>query len=418
MNLSRNILLVFASEHVIRMKKLFACLALVFLAPLLGSLHAQDGQQPSEQYEPPPPEGIDVDYFAPPKQKLSVGLRYLSGPKVSFSGSGNIPAQADPSADSTTTGRTYNDGTVSPDTRNGGLSTNDGRTNTWSYDSASQALASGGVDMHAYSAEINGNNTHGGQANLASGVEATYERDFGWHIGRIQFDLIAGLAINKISYSRSSQVDATLTTLTDHYNAYNPILDSTGTPVTDSNGNPTYPTTPSTTPVPAAPYVAPSADTNGNANTTLLDSEPATSSTNTQETQATDQWTINGAYFTLRAGPQMTVPFTKNFSASVSGGPALLYVGTTFTVNQTLTPPTGSSITSTVSDDYYTVLPACFADADLEYSLTETTGLYLGAIFQSSTGYNQSIHSLDGNYTNRVEFGNEEGVRGGINFKF
>jgi hypothetical protein len=114
----------------------------------------------------------------------------------------------------------------------------------------------------------------------------------------------------------------------------------------------------------------------------------------------------------------MTVPITEKFSASVSGGPALVYVGTKFSVNQTLTPPTGSPITSTVSDDYNTVLPAYFADADIEYTLTDTTNLYLGAVFQSCMSYNQSIRSPDGNYTDKVDFGNQEGVRGGISFKF
>jgi hypothetical protein len=408
------------------MTKLFACLVLAFVAPIFGSLYAQEGPPP-DQYEPPPPVGMDVDYFAPPKQKFFIGFRVLGGPKVSFSGSGNIPTTSNPGADSTTTNRTYDDGSVSPNTRTDvttGAGIVDGRTNTWNYDDASQVGADGtSVDMHSYSAQILGDNPHSGRASSGTGFELTFERDFGWHLGRVQFDLIGGLGMNKISYSRTANVLATVTTLTDNYSTYGPILDANSDPVLDSDNNPTNSPTP--TAPPAAPYTAPSTnttDTAGNAvnDTTLLSSEPNSSSTSTEtnDTEVTEQWNITGAYFTLRTGAQITVPITGKFSASVSGGPALVYVGTTFSVNQTINAPTGTPVTSTVSDDYYTVLPAYFADADIEYSLTDTTGLYLGAVFQSTTGYNQTINSAEGNYTTKINFGNQEGVRGGISFKF
>jgi hypothetical protein len=409
------------------MNKLFACFALAFVAPIFGSLHAQEGPPPDE-YEPPPPVGLDVDYFAPPKQKIYVGFRVLGGPRVSFSGSGTIPSGVNPGFDSTTTVRSYSDGNVSPNTRTDvttGAAITDGRTDTWNYDSASQLGADGtSVNLDAYSATIIGNNPHTGRAGSGTGLELTFERDFGWHWGKVQFDIIGGLGMNKITYSRTSNILAAVTTQTDNYSTFGPILDANGDPVLDADNNPTYSATP--TAPPAAPYSAPSTttDTAGNsvANTTLLNSEPnpnsSSTSTVTNDTEVTDQWNITGAYFTLRAGAQVTVPITSKFSASVSGGPALVYVGTTFSVNQTINPPTGNPVTSTVSDEYNTVLPAYFADADVEYSLTDTTGLYLGAVFQSTTGYNQAINSPDGNYTTRINFGNQEGVRGGISFKF
>jgi hypothetical protein len=429
------------------MNKLFACLALALVAPIFGSLYAQDEGPAPEQYEPPPPVGLDVDYLAPSKQKLSIGFRILSGPKVKFSGSGIIPSGVNPTPDANGI-RRYNDGFIDPDTRTdvstGGQPLQsgphaDGNTNTWSFSNASQVdPANNGVDMHSYSATINGNNPHSGRAASGAGFELTFERDFGWHLGPVQFDLIGGLGMNKISYSRTAGVAGMMTTNTDVYNTFNTVLDPTsGDPVLDSNGNPTYtPGTPANgsplVPV-TPPYSAPSTGTDANNNsvnnTTLIGSTPvqnpnpptngpAAGPSGPTPTTITEQWNINGAYFTLRAGAEMIVPITQKFSASVSGGPALIYVGTTFSVDQTLTPPTGNPITSTVSNDYSTVLPAYFADADIEYTLTENTGLYLGAVFQSTTSYNQAIHVPDGNYTNKVDFGNQEGLRGGISFKF
>jgi hypothetical protein len=423
------------------MNKLFACLALAFIAPVFGSLYADDEGSEPEQYEPPPPKGMDVNFLAPPKQKLSVGFRILTGPRVSFSGSGIIPA-ADPAPDANGV-RTYADGSISPDTRvdfnsQEPLATSPNpdpisRTNTWSFDDASQIdPKNNGVDMDTYSGAMSSNNSGSGRAGSGNGFELTFERDFGWHLGRVQFDLIGGLGLNKISFSSAATVAGTITTYTDVYNTYNTIVDpTTGDPVTDSNGNNTYaPGTPANTPTPGGgpvavtpPYTAPSSTTDSNGvsqdTSTLIGLNPVSSlAPMTAPTQVTVQSNIVGGYYTLRFGPQMTVPITEKFSASVSGGPALVYVGTKFTVNQTIIPPTGNPVTGTVSDDYNTVLPAYFAEANIEYTLTDTTGVYLGAVFQSTTSYSQSISSPDGNFTSKVNFGNQEGMRAGINFKF
>jgi hypothetical protein len=193
------------------MNKLFACLALAFVAPIFGSLYAQDDSSAPEQYEPPPPVGMDVDFLTPPKQKLSIGFRVLSGPRVSYSGSGIIPNGVNPTPDVNGI-RRYNDGFVDPDSRVDAVagaplassSHADNRTNTWSYNSAAQVGADGtSVNMNAYSAVIDGNNPHSGRASSGTGFELTFEPDFGWHLGRVQFTIIAGLGMNKISYSRT-----------------------------------------------------------------------------------------------------------------------------------------------------------------------------------------------------------------------
>lgn len=414
------------------MHKQFVCLALALgLMPVLSSLRAQEG--PPEQYEPPPPIGVDADLFTPPKTTLWFGFRTMTGPKVSFRGSGSITSHANPGdpANSSITTRTYDDGTISPDGRTDattGSPINDGRTNSWNFNSTSQiaeATAHGvnGVAMHTYNATIQGVNPQSGKADKGSGFELTLEREFGWHVGKIQIDLIAGFGANDIHYIKTATVPAIVTTRTDFYSTFNTVLDpTTGDPVLDSNGNHTYAAgSPSSG---TGPYAAPSngTDVAGNSidNTTLINSTPDSSNTSppTQaNAEVTDKWRIRGAYFTMRVGPKITVPITERFHASVSAGPALLYVGTTFSVTQTIDAPSVST-SNTITDGNSTVLPAYFADANLEYWVTDRAGFYAGAVFQSSTSYDQSIHSSNGSYTSKIDLTSEQGVRMGINFKF
>ncbi|HTB79643.1 MAG TPA: hypothetical protein VK717_02020 [Opitutaceae bacterium] len=412
------------------MHKPFVCLALALgLMPVFSSLRAQEG--PPEQYEPPPPIGVDADLFIPPKTTLYLGFRTMTGPKISVSGTGSIMSRSNPGDpnDSTITSRTYDDGTINPDARIDSVSGSplpaDGRTNSWSFDSLSQITANG-VAMHTSSATIEGSNPQSGKADKGTGFELTLERDFGWHLGRIQIDLIAGLGANDIHYIKTATVPAVVTTRTDLYSTFNTVLDPTsGDPVLDGSntngGNPTFTAGP---PAPTAPYSAPSTTTdvagNSVSNSTLINSTPDSSSVGQPvqtNAEVTDKWRVRGAYFTMRAGPKITVPITERFHASVSAGPALLYVGTTLSVTQTIDSPSVST-SNVITDGYSTVLPAYFADADLEYWLSDRAGFYAGAVFQSSTSYDQSIHSGDGSYTSKIDLSNEQGVRMGVNFKF
>ena len=400
-----------------------------------GLLCAQEGPPP-EQYEPPPPVGVDASYFAPPKNTISIGLRVLSGPRISVSSTfGIVPFSTNPGDPNNTsiTSRTYDDGAVFPDTRtdsNGNPITPDGRTNSWNYLSDSQLTADrNGVMMHSSSAVIGGSNPQSGKSDAGSGFELTFERDFGWHVGRVHFDLIAGLGGNDIHYILTKFVPADVTTITDTYSVYAPETNADGSLKLDANGNPQYPSTPSGPPT-AQAFPSNTTDANGNVvnNTTLLDgqpnqgNDPNTPSSRQESTvhtadQVTDQWHVRGAYFTFRAGAKITVPITNRFHFSVSTGPALVYVGTTFSVTQTIN-TTSINTSSKVTDGFSTVLPAYFADADMEYWLTDRTGFYAGAVYQTSTGYSQTIRSENGSFRTRIEFGDQEGVRMGLSFKF
>jgi len=121
-------------------------------------------------------------------------------------------------------------------------------------------------------------------------------------------------------------------------------------------------------------------------NSTLLGSEPSNRTTRKHDGRA-GRWMIKG----------LTTPFARTenqgaavdrFKLSLGLGAAMAYVGTRYVVEEAL------DLTDVTSELHVTdessrnvLMPAYFADADAEYWLTERTGLYLGATYQTSGDY-------------------------------
>jgi hypothetical protein len=179
--------------------------------------------------------------------------------------------------------------------------------------------------------------------------------------------------------------------------------------VTDSNGNPVL--DPST----GAP-VTQSVDT-----TVLIGNQPLqrTITTVTDLTSVVDHFKVHGGYVTFRAGPQLVYTFNDHFKLSLSVGPALIYSGSEFNVTQVLTPPTGDPIINNLTSTDQKLVPAAYADLTLQYDVSERTGFYLGGVYQDGGSYVQNVDDkLLGSYSTKVDFSDENGVRGGLNFKF
>src|SRR5690349_20770737 len=91
-----------------------------------------------------------------PKNYFSAGLHYSGKVTVGFSKIGNIDLDTTSvgTDSSTVMSRTYNDGSVSLDTRTddaGNKLASDGRTNTWSYSYASQVSSDqSSISFHSY----------------------------------------------------------------------------------------------------------------------------------------------------------------------------------------------------------------------------------------------------------------------------
>ena len=375
---------------------------LVFALFGLVALRAQDE---SDHPTAPPPENLTFltdEYIYIPKYRFSLGMRGLSGSKTTFSGRGAIASAADYIGDTTSTNysRSYHDGTVSVDTRTittddgNGTSVSvpiapDGMTNNWSYIDASQITPAGNVAMHSYSADMIDSGSRSKATDNAYGVELSVARDMGKIAGRFEWNLSAGFSFNDLKADLTATVPANITTTTDIYS-----LD--GAPA------PTVGTTP----------------------TVLITSSPLsrTTTVTTDATSVTNLWKLKGAYYTFRAGPTVFLPITSHLRASVSVGAALVYSGTTYTVTQTLQTPLGdpipADIPATTTNASVHFLPGYYADANLEYSLSETAGFYAGAVYQSTGDFTQEAKTDTADFFAKVDLRGLSGLRAGMNIKF
>ena len=389
------------------------------------------------QSQPDPNLTFDLDDFVKePNLTLSVGSRSLSGVKTTFGGSSHVETKlADIPLKGTDAVRTYSDGTVGVDARivlnddgtevtvtnaDGTISTvpitPDGKTNTWSFVNAAQVLSDGTLAMHSYSysADVLESGLKAKDAGLTSGVEVALRRDMNKISTRFDWAILGGLSVNDIRAQKDTSQRATITTLTDVY-----AMDATSA---DGTASP-----------PAAPYSAPSTGSKDVVNadgtttptsvdtTVLLGNEPLnrtiTSTVNTGS--LTNHWRLKGAYYTFRAGPTIVIPFNEHWRATLSFGGALVYAGTTYSVEQEFTPDDGGQKTTAEVDSVRSrLLPGYFADANVEYWLTDRAGLYLGAVHQSTGHYNQTIDTDTGSYTTHIDLSNLQGFRMGMNVRF
>jgi hypothetical protein len=410
--------------------------SLLLLAALVAApLFAQD----DEKKAPAPVENLYFatdEYIAIPKYTFSYGYRALSGSKATFGGSSRVfnslaTAFTTSVVNSTTpVARIYDDGTVGLDTRSDGAGrpmASDGTTNNWIYEHASQ-VSGGFVNFNSYTAQVLESPAIESMGNTY-GLEVTVSRDLPKLGRRILWNVSGGISLNDIRQHLFRYEQAKIETRTDSY-----YLDgqSAGTPgtahpavttvtVIGPDGTPTTITTSvnDSTTIPNKPT------TSNNARPTEENAGTAPAATTTDPFVATvkNHYKIKGAYYTLRVGPTFIIPVTAKFRFSLGVGAALVYAGTTYTVDSEFTPTKDETpITRTDSGYDKKALPGYYLDANLEYWITERTGLYAGAIFQSTGSYKQNITSEDTlaevNYSTNVDLTTQTGMRLGMNIRF
>jgi hypothetical protein len=372
------------------------------LAVLAGVLHAQSDDDEDE-----------MDYFplTPSANQLRFSLRYIGGPKVSFGKLGNVPSIVNAGDTTSTVSRNYNDGYVDPDARKdlNGNPVNDGLTNSWNYQYTSQVTPGGDIAFHSYSASTLG---AGLQAKGlgAPGWELQMGHSFGKIARKVDFSLVAGFSFSGLNAKIDSTVPAQLTSTTDVY-ALNgqavPAVPYTGPTygsqnVLDANGNPVL-------------NSDGSIQTQSVETTTLLSSLPARTTT-TSTTDVQGHWQIKGAYYTFRVGPLFQIPITERLKFSLGAGAAVAYVGINFIVQETLVDlvDVTSSVDTVEQKQHGIFLPAYYADADAEYWLTERTGFFLGANYQKSGSFDQTLNER----TAKIDLSTTYGVQSGITLRF
>lgn len=415
-------------------------LALVVVASAASLVRAQDEERHAPPVEIPDFSNLD-EYIYEPKSVVKLGFRHLSGPKAKFQGTalGSIPnpEDYDPTKTSALDYKVYHDGSVSPDARttpvvdsSGNAITDpqtgvtlsvpmpaDGRTNTWSSTDDRQAdsdhTINGYISFHSYSASVTDREIRNGNSRSTSGLDLTVTRNVGNLYGtKVTWSLVGGISVNDISAKKVDRVHADVQTIADLYSLYGQVA-------------------------PTAPYSAPSSSssqtvTNSDGSTTtissdstvLISSTPAGSQTTHDTTGASNynyvynNWKIKGSYFTFRGGPEVSIAFTSKLHVDFSCGPVLVYSGSNYTVSQTLVPEIGADITLVETSSANKLLPGYYADATLQYDLTDKSGFFAGAVFQSAAGYTQHVDNDYIHYQAKIDLANQSGVRAGMSIRF
>lgn len=395
----------------------FYCRALCVLLIAVSVVRAQDEDEADYgDYQPTLDDEL-IEYV--PKYTVRLGFRGMTGVESEFSGKGTLVPQFFPYNSTTSLqinvgakegvdNRVYHDGYVLVDGRTttdpagNTHPVNDGFTNTWSFTNSEQLTEDGLVTMHTYEATLTDSDLERKKNSLASGVELTVERDFGSLFGtRIQWGIVGGMSVNQFNTIKRNTVATQLKTITDFY-----ALGPQGAPPqsTDTVG-----------------YTGP--QTNGSADITYLVGNEVLRRTETITSNSealTSRWQSRGAYMTFRAGPTLYVPLRWGLSASFSAGAVLVYSGSNYNVTQTFKPETGDEYAPYLADDDTAFLPGYYVDANLQWAMTETAGLYMGAVYQSSGDYTQTLSTEDEKvtYRNRVDLSSLQGLRAGMSFRF
>lgn len=377
------------------MKKVYGILFLTLFAATTA--HSQQDEIPIFDLD---------DYLLEPKMKISVGFRALTGQKASFSGTTGITGLIQSTQDfgdteSVDVRRNYHDGYVTINTRldADGNPIVDGRTNNWLFLDAKQYREDiGSVAFNTYSAQVADALTRSKSGENSFGTELVVTRDMGRIGARAEWKIFAGISLNGINESMRDTIFATVSTQTDLYSLNGATL-------------------------PNVPYSAPSTGTDADGNviitTVLLGQRPDSRTTAvTTDVPVSAFWKLKGAYLTARAGPSLTFQISNNLRFSVSGGVAVAYVGTNYTVEQVFQPDTSDALTTEVTEMDDDLLPGYYVDASMEYLLGDRASLYFGAFYQSHGEYEQSINDPRALYSTRIDLSRLQGFRGGLNYRF
>jgi hypothetical protein len=156
----------------------------------------------------------------------------------------------------------------------------------------------------------------------------------------------------------------------------------------------------------------------------LLGNKPLNRDTQVVATDTTNRYFNEGAYYTLRFGPTIELPMGTKFKLNVSAGPAIIYLGSQINVLEDLFIATGEEFTQLYQKENSKLLPGYYVDVDLQYQLTDTAGFYLGGVYQGAGTFSQSVYSgtttsgVNLSYESKLDFGSQEGVKGGITVRF
>ncbi|MBI2512126.1 MAG: hypothetical protein HYV96_09105 [Opitutae bacterium] len=367
-----------------------------------------------------------LDELAVAKNQLSFSLRFGGKLKARFQNVGTITSALDLGDTTTEAHRTYNDGYVSLDARvdgDGNDVASDGRTNTWSYNSATQVSADGtAIDFHRYETRSEGASILA-TSNPSVGIDIEGSREL-WRFGRSLgpgrrvFTVGAGFGfgLNTLNAKSSASITATLLTITDSYS----LLGAPPPGGDPSDSSSTGYSAPSTTTV-TVTNADGTTTTQTIDNTTYLGSTPQSRTETATPGGATikGMWQVKGAYFSVRGGPWLRWQPSDRFSLRFSVGASANVVGLRMRYDEQLDLEDLDLTTAVQNADESTAETSAqagfFGGVDAEYWLSERTGFFGSASYEYST--RDSTLTLGGRSA-LIKMSAGLGLRSGLSFKF
>jgi len=369
------------------------------------------------------------EYIEIPKYSFSYGYRALVGSKASFGGTSTVNnmnvtfdtiTDADKRNDPSTT-KVYSDGYVSADTRtdgNGRDLPSDGTTLNWQYAYAQQVSeVPGYMAFHSYTAEVSDTGFTQQDMGNSYGMELAVSRDIRKFGRYLQLKFTAGLSLNDITQGLYTNVDGTMTTITDYYYLFGKTPQDPGysgsSSTTNSLDDATGVSSGSSQSVTQNTGISETPDAHR-----VVENAPISTKGSLK-----NRYKIKGSYYTLRAGPTIIVPFSTKFHLSFGVGAAFIYAGTTYSVESEFL-PNDFEETITKKDSSYdrAFRPGYYLDANLEYWISERSGLFAGAVFQSNGSYTQKVENDEenavANYSSTIDLSSQSGMRLGMNIRF
>ncbi len=280
-----------------------------------------------------------------------------------------------------------------------------GLTRNWAYQNEEQA-GDGTISLNQFSTQSTGAAFQREAESSGIGFEMAVSRRI-MKLGRkAELNFSAAVGLSDFSASTSSTITADLVQLTDVYQISGDIPDAPfqGPSIVDltingPDGNPVAIGDLETT-VPLQQITPDRRFTTVPDGATVLGS-----------------WAIDGAYYSFRLGPEVRGHVTERIAFSAGAGLLGAVIGSDFSVSEALVLEdylTSGTVGIQATDSMTELVLGYYAEASIEYWLTQRTGLFLGAVLESIDDFNQQF----GGRTASVMLGEALVVRFGIVHRF
>lgn len=442
---------------------------LASLAVLLGSTTVSAQQaKPADQTKVQSEEAVFIPIeYRPPPYQVSVGVRFSGKAKVKFSQLGSVPNQYEPLNNITDVAyRGYDNGYVAKDytvdAEGNPTTKTDGKTNLWSFTSDYQVVADPNPAYptgKALQFMANRIESRGASAEADNGSSLSWDVEISRELGsnkRFSWGLLFGAAVADVNSKTKGTVKANLRTITDTYSlggaALTPVLNTDGTvSYTPKSGSGPYSyyltelvqSKDATTgallyytedsadglhkkgdPIMVSQYVK---DSNNNYvirwadDSIRLNALPfSRTETLTEGIDIEGTWQVKGAFMTARFGPFFGVRLGERFAARISGGVTVTILGARLLFQERYLHPILNTYLSIDTKSPYnestvTTAVGYFVSGELDWFLTQRTGIFVGALHES---YTRNLRIQIGDQTADIDVSAGTAFRTGITTRF